>query len=78
MPVFYAKHIDGQYAILDEEESRHLIKVLRLKKDDQVDIVDGKGNLYAGIISLPDSKNASILITNTIRDHLPRSYYLHL
>ncbi len=78
MQVFFTKQIDGNHAILDEEESRHLIRVLRLKQDDPVDIVDGRGNLFKGVISLPDSRNTRIRITETKRKHLARKYSLHL
>lgn len=78
MQVFFTKQIDGNHAILDEEESRHLIRVLRLKQDDPVDIVDGRGNLFKGVISLPDSRNTMIRITETKREHLARKYSLHL
>ena len=78
MPVFYTKQVDGRYAILEEDESRHLIRVLRLKQKDTVDLVDGKGNLFKGIVSIPDPRCTRIEILETIRDHLARSYYLHL
>jgi len=78
MPVFFAKQIDGKYASLDEDESRHLIKVLRLKKEDYVDLVDGKGNLYKGIISAANPRNTIIEVQEIIRDHLARNYYLHM
>jgi 16S rRNA (uracil1498-N3)-methyltransferase len=34
--------------ILDREESRHLTRVLRLEVDDEVELIDGTGNLYCG------------------------------
>lgn len=78
MPVFFTEQIDGQYAILHEDESRHLIRILRLKQGDPVDLVDGRGNLYKGIISVPNPQNTRIRILETIKDHLARKYYLHL
>ena len=78
MPVFYAKQFTGQEAILDEEESRHLIRVLRLKEEDRIDLVDGSGNLYKGSISAADPRNARIRILETIKDYLARPFHLHL
>jgi 16S rRNA (uracil1498-N3)-methyltransferase len=45
--LFYATRIEGGLAFLDEEESRHLMTVLRRKVGDPVDITDGKGFFYA-------------------------------
>ena len=36
--------------ILDQEESHHLIRVLRLKESDDVELFDGTGALYTGTI----------------------------
>ena len=78
MPVFFTKQLNGQEAILDEEESRHLSKVLRLNADDPVELVDGIGRLYKGIITDADSRNAKVRIMETIEGHLARDFYLHL
>jgi len=65
-------------AQLDEEESRHCIKVLRLKKGDHVHLVDGAGNLYEARIETPDPKACRILVTGSKKNHLARDYNLHL
>lgn len=78
MPVFFAYQLEGEEALLDAGESRHLIRVLRLKEGDPVELVDGKGSLYRGTISRPDPENARVRIRETIRDYLSRRYSLHL
>ena len=51
MQLFYSPDIlEGNFS-LDKEESRHAIKVLRLKKGDTFDITDGKGKVYTASIS---------------------------
>jgi 16S rRNA (uracil1498-N3)-methyltransferase len=35
---------------LNEEESRHLVRVLRLKIGDEIEMLDGKGSCYRGIV----------------------------
>ena len=50
MPVFYTHQIDHKQAVLSEEESRHIVKVLRMSEGDPLEIVDGKGNYYKGLI----------------------------
>jgi 16S rRNA (uracil1498-N3)-methyltransferase len=78
MPVFYSNQIRDNLAQLDEQESRHCILVLRLKKGDHVHLVDGAGHLYKGIVEIPDPRACRILIHEIKRNHLARDYYLHL
>ena len=78
MQIFYAPDITGECYTLDENESKHIIRVLRMTKGDSVRLIDGKGNLYEGIISIPDSKECSIAITSIIRDFEKRNYRLHI
>jgi 16S rRNA (uracil1498-N3)-methyltransferase len=42
--------IDGDEAVLDADESRHLTKVLRLAKGAPVALFDGDGMVYGGVI----------------------------
>ncbi len=44
--LFYTPKIENGLALLDEEESRHLVSVLRKKPGDRLDITDGKGKFY--------------------------------
>ena len=78
MHVFYAPGISGTTHILDEKESRHCIKVLRMKKWTPVKLIDGNGNLYDGIIHNPDPAGCLIEITNITKDFQARPYKLHL
>ena len=78
MQIFYAPGIEGSSYRLDNKESRHIIRVLRMKKGDHVRIIDGRGNLYEGLISNPDSESCVIGITGTIRNFERRPYNLHL
>jgi len=78
MQVFYAPGIKGEKCVLDATESKHCIKVLRLRKNQQVTLIDGTGNLYEGIIEEPDPEACVIRITKVTKDSQPRSYKLHL
>ena len=78
MQVFYAPDISGNSFVLDENESRHCVKVLRLGKSDVVKLIDGKGNLYEGVIIEPNPKACVINISNVIKDYQQRPYRLHL
>lgn len=78
MQVFYAPNIDDITYHLTEEESKHAIKVLRLKLGDEVCLVDGKGGLYYGIIDEADPKNTVARIIEKIEQYGRRNYKLHI
>ncbi len=78
MPVFLTKEVKGGKAYLDADESRHLLKVLRLKENDPVSLVDGKGNLFEGLIENADQSGIRVAIHETRTKHLERNYKLHL
>jgi len=78
MPVFYTCQIDHKQAILSEEESRHIVKVLRMSEGDPLEFVDGLGNYYKGLILVPDPKACLVTINSVTSDYLKRHYYLHI
>jgi 16S rRNA (uracil1498-N3)-methyltransferase len=78
MQVFYAPGINDETYVLDENESKHCIRVLRMTKGTPVKLIDGNGNLYEGSISDPDPKNCRIIITNVIKNYERRDYRLHI
>jgi 16S rRNA (uracil1498-N3)-methyltransferase len=78
MQIFYAPDITGDTYALDENESKHLIRVLRLTKGAGIRLIDGQGNLYEGIIRDPDQKKCTINITGKITDFEKRNYRLHI
>ena len=43
-----------------------------------VKVIDGKGNLYEGVINRADPKECEIRINNVIRDFEKRNYRLHI
>ena len=78
MQIFYAPDINGISYTLDEKESKHLIRVLRMVKGSCVKLIDGKGNLFEGFISEPDQNKCIIEITREIKDFEKRNYKLHI
>ena len=50
MPRFYVPSIENEEIELSELDSKHAIRVLRLKKGDDITIMDGKGILAEGVI----------------------------
>lgn len=78
MQIFYANDIKGDSYVFDEKESKHIVRVLRMTKGDLVTLIDGKGNLYRGIIKNPDQRSCSIDITGMEKDFGKRDYRLHI
>lgn len=78
MQIFYAPGIEGNTWRLDEKESWHSVRVLRMKKDTNVRIIDGKGNLYEGVIINPDPRKCEIEVVRITRDFEKRPYHLHI
>jgi 16S rRNA (uracil1498-N3)-methyltransferase len=78
MQIFYAPDIIGNTYTLDEKESKHLIRVLRMKRGADVRLIDGKGNLYEGVIREADQNKCTLDIKGVIRDFEKRNYRLHI
>jgi len=78
MQVFYAPDIKGYTYVLDENESRHIVRVMRMTKGSPVKLIDGLGNLYDGIISDPDQRKCIISVTGVTKGFEERDYRLHI
>ncbi len=61
-PFFYIKEYDAtsSLVILDEDTSRHIVQVLRMKKGELIKLTDGKGNLFTTAI-IEDHKKRSVV-----------------
>ncbi|KGN81120.1 16S rRNA methyltransferase [Porphyromonadaceae bacterium COT-184 OH4590] len=77
MHIFYTHNILDT-GVLSEEESYHCIKVLRMKTDDTIGIIDGIGNMYEARIVLADTKHTRVEILSVQQDFGKRNYSLHL
>lgn len=77
MQLFYCPDISST-PILPIDEARHCIKVLRKKTGDEIDIIDGKGNLYQAELLNDNFKKCEVKITNTISEFGKRDKYLHI
>ena len=78
MQVFYAPDISGEQYTLDRDESKHIIRVLRMKKGTLINLIDGRGSLYEGIISDPDPSGCVINIASVTKEFEKRNYRLHI
>ncbi len=66
--LFYTQKIENGFAYFDEEESRHLVAVLRRKVGDRLQLTDGRGFFYEAAITETGKKHvlASILSTTEV------------
>ena len=78
MHLFYNPHIQGDSFELEEQESKHAIRVLRLVRDDRVILVDGRGGWYEAAIIDDHHKRCKLQILSYTPDYRPLSYSLHL
>ena len=78
MHVFYTPDITAESYILNEEESRHCMKVLRLVIGDVVHLIDGRGGLYEAEIIAESIRNVTLHVLMTTREYQKRNHGLHI
>lgn len=62
---------DGDIVALNEEESRHAVRVLRLRPDSPIDLLDGEGHVYAAKIIAAQAERVEARITDCLPSHEP-------
>lgn len=77
MQLFYLPEITDT-CYLDEVESRHCVKVLRLKQGDTISLTDGKGFFYTAGIKHANAKKCQLTIIQKEEEQNKRNYYLHI
>lgn len=78
MEIFYAKDIAGGTLKLDEEESRHCVRVLRHRTGDEISVTDGNGTLFRCRITADSAKETEAEILNAIHDWGGHPYCLEM
>lgn len=73
LPFFYAgtEYNSQSQLILDEDTSRHIIQVLRMKQGEKINLTDGKGSLLTCVIADDHKKHCSVLVESKIQ--IPKS-----
>lgn len=66
MNLFYQPLIPDGIRFLDQEESRHCVKVLRYKKGDSISITDGGGAIYDAVIEDANPTQCKFSISNKL------------
>jgi 16S rRNA (uracil1498-N3)-methyltransferase len=78
MYLFYSSTISDKYHFLSQEESRHCIKVLRLKNGETVHLTDGLGNLIETVIVDDNFNKCKLEIKQIISEFGKRNFNLHI
>ncbi|HNL66826.1 MAG TPA: RsmE family RNA methyltransferase, partial [Ferruginibacter sp.] len=67
LPFFYKEDIaaGAEQVILDEDTSKHIVQVLRMQNGEQLQLTDGKGNLFTGVITDNNRKRCAVGILQT-------------
>ncbi|HBL76279.1 MAG: 16S rRNA (uracil(1498)-N(3))-methyltransferase [Bacteroidetes bacterium GWF2_42_66] len=78
MHLFYTPGISGKNYVLNEDESKHCVRVLRLVEKDCIILVDGKGGFYEAMIVEAHPKRCSIEVVKSIQEYGKKSFYLHV
>ena len=80
MQLFYNSNIDTNTASItfDKIESKHIVRVLRKKQDDILNITNGKGYLFSAKIVIASDKKCIANIIAFEEKPKPWKYYLHI
>ena len=78
MQLFYVPNISGTEVILNEIESKHAIKVLRLQAGSKVQLIDGAGGFYEAEIAEPHPKKCKLNIISAKKEFGKRNFKLHI
>ena len=78
MQLFYAPDIMSPLYALGEEESKHCVRVLRLRRGGRIHITDGRGNLFCCEITDDDPKRCTVRIVSVEEEFEKMPYALTL
>lgn len=78
MHIFYTPAISGRSYTLDEPESKHCVRVLRLEKGDEIILVDGRGKWITAEIDDPNPKRCTVKVVNEKLNFGHRNFKIHV
>lgn len=76
MQLFYAPDLTTPRYTLGEEESKHCIRVLRLRQGDTLHLTDGRGTLYRCEIAEEDARRCTVRVVERFPDYERMPYRL--
>lgn len=78
MHIFYTPDLKSSVYTLDETESKHCVRVLRLEKGDAVTLVDGRGGLFHALIDDPNPKRCAVKVVHSELNYGKRNFQVHV
>jgi len=78
MHIFYTPELSGKTYTLDETESKHCVRVLRLEKGDEITLVDGRGGFFTAEIADPNPKRCAVNVTKSELNFGLRNFQVHV
>lgn len=78
MHLFYTPTINADIFTLNEEESKHCNRVLRLTEGDAIYLVDGQGGFFKTKIIEAHPKRCTVQVLEATREYEKRNNYLHV
>ena len=78
MELFYSRDIAGGICRLDQDESGHCIKVLRHRRGDEINVIDGCGTLHRCRITSDSHKGVEAIVLESTDDWGSHPYRLHM
>jgi 16S rRNA (uracil1498-N3)-methyltransferase len=78
MLLFYDKNISGDFHVLNEEESYHCTRVLRLNEGKTLFLTNGEGALFEAVIQNIGKKNVELSIVQISQDYGKRPFRVHI
>ncbi|MGE0088647.1 MAG: 16S rRNA (uracil(1498)-N(3))-methyltransferase [Bacteroidales bacterium] len=78
MHLFYTPDLNGKNYTLDETESKHCTRVLRLTNHDIIHLIDGNGGFFKAQIIDPNPKKCVVEIIDSKKEVGKRNHYLHI
>lgn len=78
MHLFYTPDLKDDHYVLDEVESKHCVKVLRLREEDIIQLVDGKGTFASAKIVNAHPKACALEVIEKESQFQKRDYFIHV
>ena len=78
MELFYSKDTSEGGRVLDAEESGHCVRVLRHRRGDQINVVDGHGLLYRCTIVDDDPRGVLFDVDEWVENYGTHDYWLRM
>jgi len=78
MSLFYTPDITSDTYTLNEEESKHCVRVLRLSVGSRIQLIDGKGGFYEAEIMDANPKHCTISVVDKKKEFGKRNWCLHI